>query len=55
MDDQPLFDYVRSQVEGYFSDISDREPEPEEIDRVTHTVSERAFRLIGDSIVNLCT
>jgi hypothetical protein len=55
MDDQPLFDYVRSQVEEYFSDISDREPEPEEIDRVTHEVSKDAIRLIDDSIVNLCT
>jgi hypothetical protein len=54
MDDQLLLDYVRSQVEEYFSDISDREPGPEEVDRVTHTVTNDAIRLIDDSIFNLC-
>ena len=47
--------YVRAEVEEWFADITDRKPEPDEIERVTHTVAKKAEDLISTAICNLCS
>ena len=55
MSEDNLTAYVRAEVEEWFAEITDREPEPEEIERVTYTVTKDAADLISTSICNLCS
>ena len=55
MTDDKLTTYVKAEVEDWFANITDREPEPEEIERVTYTVAKDAADLISTSICNLCS
>ena len=53
MPENKLIAYIREEVEEWFADITDRKPEPNEIERVTNTVAKEAEDLISTAICNL--
>ena len=55
MSEDNLTAYIRAEVEEWFAEITDRKPEPNEIERVTSTVAKEAEDLISTAICNLCS